>query len=170
MLYYSYKEGNSNVPTIKLMLYCSFRHFNFCSDCYTGAIAIHNGITERVWPVHITDLNCTGSEEQFLQCSHNALEAGSCNRRNDVSVVCQPIEGTVMSLYERRCHFMQRWLCSWRRELLLRRTKDWDSSKRNKREAWVLWQPSVVLFSKVNPLDFHQLQERSSGLSAFGVQ
>ena len=45
--------------------------------------------TEGVWPIHINDLNCTGSEESVWECPHNGMERYSCNHYQDASVKCQ---------------------------------------------------------------------------------
>ncbi len=71
--------------------------FNICTQCVLliliiGAIAIHNSFPETVLPVHIYDLNCTGKENTFQNCPHNALNPNLCNYRQDASVSCLPIE------------------------------------------------------------------------------
>ena len=45
--------------------------------------------TEGVWPIHINDLNCTGSEESVWECPHNGIVRYSCNHQDDASVMCQ---------------------------------------------------------------------------------
>ena len=44
---------------------------------------------EGVWPIHINDLNCTGSEESVWECSRNGIVGYSCNLIQDASVMCQ---------------------------------------------------------------------------------
>ena len=51
----------------------------------TGAIAISGSSSQL--PIHINDLNCSGSEEEVLHCPHNALELSQCD---PALVVCQP--------------------------------------------------------------------------------
>ena len=58
----------------------------------TGAIAIHNSFSETILPVYIYDLNCTGIENTFQNCPHNALNPNLCNYRQDAAVSCLPIE------------------------------------------------------------------------------
>ena len=65
-----------------------------------GAAAIQGSYTERLRPIYINDLNCTGSEESVWECPHNGIERYSCNHRQDASVMCQ---GTYM--WHRLHHF-----------------------------------------------------------------
>ena len=45
--------------------------------------------TESVWPIHINDLNCTGSEESVWECPHNGIEGYSCGHyRDDARLTC----------------------------------------------------------------------------------
>ena len=57
---------------------------------HAGAVAIHNSFAERTWPVHINDLNCTGSERSWQDCPQNAFNPNLCNYRHDAAVSCQP--------------------------------------------------------------------------------
>jgi deleted-in-malignant-brain-tumors protein 1 len=61
-----------------------------------GAIAITGINSNSVWPHHILDLNCTGDEMNYLNCSYNGLIDYSCPSNADASVYCQDID-TVMS-------------------------------------------------------------------------
>lgn len=54
-----------------------------------GAAAIQGSYTEGVLPIHINDLNCTGSEESVWECPHNGIAGYSCNHYQDASVICQ---------------------------------------------------------------------------------
>ena len=54
-----------------------------------GAAAVTNSYTERVWYVHINDLNCTGSEESLWDCPMNGIRGYSCNHNDDSAVMCQ---------------------------------------------------------------------------------
>ena len=45
--------------------------------------------TENALPIHIYDLNCTGSEESLWECPHNGIEGYSCGRRrDDARLIC----------------------------------------------------------------------------------
>ena len=63
-------------------------HFSTCWHT-PGSQALYGSYTESVWPIHINDLNCTGSEESVWECPHNGIVGYSCNHRQDASVVCQ---------------------------------------------------------------------------------
>ena len=54
-----------------------------------GSQAVYRKYTEGVWPIHINDLNCTGSEESVWECLHNGIAGYSCNYWEDASVMCQ---------------------------------------------------------------------------------
>uniref|UniRef100_A0A1X7VN53 Deleted in malignant brain tumors 1 protein n=1 Tax=Amphimedon queenslandica TaxID=400682 RepID=A0A1X7VN53_AMPQE len=54
-----------------------------------GALPEHNCYTEYQLSFGITDLNCTGSEDQFLNCSYSNAALHNCQSHNDASVVCQ---------------------------------------------------------------------------------
>ena len=76
----------------------------------SGAAAIQGVYTESARPIHINDLNCTGSEESVWECPHNGIEGYSCNHRQDASVVCQ--EGKLL-LRRLTNTFNFQWLLSW---------------------------------------------------------
>ena len=54
-----------------------------------GASALTNSYTESTWPIHINDLNCSGSEESIWNCPHNGLIGYSCSHYDDAAVSCQ---------------------------------------------------------------------------------
>ena len=54
-----------------------------------GASALTNSYTESTWPIHINDLNCSGSEESIWNCPHNGLIGYSCSHYDDAAVLCQ---------------------------------------------------------------------------------
>ena len=54
-----------------------------------GASALTNSYTESTWPIHINDLNCSGSEESIWNCPHNGLISYSCSHYDDAAVLCQ---------------------------------------------------------------------------------
>ena len=56
---------------------------------YTGAIALFEYYTTSVWSHHIIDLNCTGAEDDILNCSYNGLiDSYTCPPSHDASVIC----------------------------------------------------------------------------------
>ena len=73
----SYDVSLENIP-LKLMYFT------------IGAIAAHGSYTESILPMHIIDLNCTGSEQRLLDCPHNSLVGVySCGIEEDASLRCQ---------------------------------------------------------------------------------
>ena len=73
---------------------CTIRMLFNLSRCtvFSGAIGTTGSYTEGSLPVHIIDLNCTGSELRVLDCPHNGLNGVHiCDHRQDASVRCQGI-------------------------------------------------------------------------------
>ena len=64
---------------------CNTASFHF----FIGSISAQGSYREGAWPIHINDLNCTGSEESVWECPHNGIEGYSCNHYQDASVMCQ---------------------------------------------------------------------------------
>ena len=65
-----------------------------CFYCYnhtvlSGASVLLNKYTESTWPMHIKDINCTGSEGLVLDCSHNEISGYECSALHDAGVICQ---------------------------------------------------------------------------------
>ena len=58
---------------------------------YVGASARTKVLTETTWPIHIMDLNCSGSEDSIWDCPYNELHDYNdmCNEDDDAAVVCQ---------------------------------------------------------------------------------
>ena len=57
---------------------------------YAGAIAGGNVFTESSLPMHIVDINCTGTEQTLLDCPYNSLVGVHvCDTREDASLRCQ---------------------------------------------------------------------------------
>ena len=54
-----------------------------------GAASKKKVFTEVTWPIHIKDLNCTGSENSIWDCPHNRLKDYYCNHHDDAAVMCQ---------------------------------------------------------------------------------
>ena len=53
-----------------------------------GAIATDNLYTEYVWPA-VTNISCTGSEENLLECNLDTRPNSLCHQSEDASIVCQ---------------------------------------------------------------------------------
>lgn len=88
----------SVVQIICIILYMSCIHVHVYTKrrkennilIFTGAIAMKNTFTENVFPFHINDINCTGSEDSLFKCPYNGIKQISCTSTGqDVSVVCQ---------------------------------------------------------------------------------
>lgn len=56
---------------------------------HVGALPEYNCYTESQLSFGITDLNCTGSEDHILNCSHSNALLHNCQSHSDASVVCQ---------------------------------------------------------------------------------
>ena len=57
---------------------------------HAGAVAGERLFTEAIWPFHIIDLNCTGSERTIWECHSNGLLGiYNCPSGNDASIRCQ---------------------------------------------------------------------------------
>ena len=58
---------------------------------YIGASARTKVLTETTLPIHIMDLNCSGSEDSIWDCPYNELHDYNdmCNEDDDAAVVCQ---------------------------------------------------------------------------------
>ena len=55
-----------------------------------GAIPVEGVYTESSLPMHIIDLNCTGTEQRLIDCPHNSLiGVHVCGVREDASLRCQ---------------------------------------------------------------------------------
>ena len=60
------------------------------THCITiGAVASSGYYSNSIWPHNIIDLNCTGNESNFLNCSQNGLVDHSCPNSADASIACQ---------------------------------------------------------------------------------
>ena len=55
----------------------------------TGATSLSRFYVEYNLPILITDINCNGSEESFLNCSYSTLSNHNCRSYHDASVVCK---------------------------------------------------------------------------------
>lgn len=57
----------------------------------SGALALKGVFTERVWPLTITNITCSGSETNLLECSYSTEPLSACSVLRDASVACQSI-------------------------------------------------------------------------------
>ena len=63
-----------------------------------GAIAARYLFRDYTQQVAINNLNCTGSEERVIDCSHNVLIQGSNTCKGDgVAVFCQPVDSKLLT-------------------------------------------------------------------------
>ena len=65
-----------------------------CVICIIGAVTVSGYYNVYELPILITEINCTGSEESFLNCSYNMLSddfsnSSGCYSYDDAAVVCQ---------------------------------------------------------------------------------
>ena len=58
---------------------------------FIGAVPTYNCYNEDELSFGITDINCNGSEEHLVNCSHSNAVLYNCNSHDDVGVVCQGI-------------------------------------------------------------------------------
>ena len=60
--------------------------------CTIGAVA-HSGrfYFEDYLQFGITDINCTGTEQDISSCAHNERRYHNCEREDDAGVTCQGI-------------------------------------------------------------------------------
>ena len=54
-----------------------------------GATALNRTFTEGVWPIHIRELNCTGSEDSIWDCPYDNRPRSNCGATNDAAIVCE---------------------------------------------------------------------------------
>ena len=45
--------------------------------------------SKNITPINFVDLNCTGDEDNILNCSSNSLTDYSCPPSHDAAVACQ---------------------------------------------------------------------------------
>ena len=53
-------------------------------------------------PIHLDELQCLGSEETLLNCTHSGISVHDCDHPEDVGIICQRSLGRVMHVI---------WLC-----------------------------------------------------------
>lgn len=56
------------------------------------------GAASTTQPIHLDDVQCTGSESNLLSCMHRAIGDHNCNDNHgeDVGIICQQSQGTVV--------------------------------------------------------------------------
>jgi len=65
-------------------------HYHYDHDCsYTGAQVISDKLPEGTGDVWLDNIDCTGTEKRFIDCSFNAVGSSSCGHSEDASVRCQ---------------------------------------------------------------------------------
>ena len=67
---------------------------------HAGALALQNLFTEYVWPLTITNINCSGSEGRLLDCTYSTEPISTCYQRSDASVMCQGMLLIIIHTYE----------------------------------------------------------------------
>ena len=69
------------------------KNWRVCSKikllCCVGAVPTNNCSSENQLSFSITDINCTGSEEHLINCSHSNAILDNCNSHDGAGVVCQ---------------------------------------------------------------------------------
>ena len=57
----------------------------------------HKCYTEGQLSFGITNINCTGSENHLLQCSHSNTFLYNCDSHDDAGVICQGMYCAIIS-------------------------------------------------------------------------
>jgi hypothetical protein len=79
----------SSIKIIIMLYYCM----------HAGAIAAKDSYTESSLPMHIIDLNCTGTEQSLMDCPRNTLVGiHTCGSREDASLRCQGLYSIIAPL------------------------------------------------------------------------
>ena len=62
-------------------------------------MSIFFGAASTTQPIHLDDVQCTGSEPNLLSCSRSDIGVHNCdnNHGEDVGIICQRSQGTVMN-------------------------------------------------------------------------
>ena len=58
---------------------------------YTGARVISDEFPEGTGDVWLDNIDCTGTEKRFVECSFDTVGSSSCSHFEDASVRCQII-------------------------------------------------------------------------------
>ena len=46
-------------------------------------------LSSYYYPVHVSDLACTGNENKIWECPYTNINSQSCGRYDDAAVLCQ---------------------------------------------------------------------------------
>jgi deleted-in-malignant-brain-tumors protein 1 len=70
-------------------------YFSACSTTSglpfsVGAVALTTGFTNGAGQIWLDNVQCTGTEENLLSCTHNTLGNHNCVHAEDAGVRCQP--------------------------------------------------------------------------------
>jgi deleted-in-malignant-brain-tumors protein 1 len=77
-----YSRYGMLLRAVHVATYCAF-------NLHVGAIASRDIFTERVWPLGVTNISCTGDEDNLLQCDYDTQSSILCQEHEDASVICQ---------------------------------------------------------------------------------
>ena len=50
-------------------------------------------------PIHLDEVQCMGMEPNLLNCSHSPVGVHDCEHREDIGIICEQSQGTVLSLF-----------------------------------------------------------------------
>ena len=66
----------------------NIRAMTSLSNLFTDATASGGMFGQGTGPIHLTELRCTGSEDNLLNCPGADTPVVTCNHQNDAGVVC----------------------------------------------------------------------------------
>ena len=52
-------------------------------------------------PIHLDDVQCTGTEPNLLNCTHSGVGVHNCGHPEDIGIICQPSQGIIIPRVER---------------------------------------------------------------------
>ena len=47
-------------------------------------------------PIHLDNLQCTGTEPNLLNCTHGGVGVHNCEHPEDIGIICQPSHGIIV--------------------------------------------------------------------------
>ena len=70
------------------MLFCWWKNvYNFA-----GAVAVNSGyFTPSTGPIHLSEVQCSGNENDILQCNTSVIGDHNCTHNLDVGIVCEGV-------------------------------------------------------------------------------